>query len=1133
MPHNPRIPAAGLEGSPGLRAIDQALGAGDLEAVKNALFSLDDHERRLLEAQMGKDALDRALRSARSRRRGPGLGRVVVLPGLMGTQLESVDPRGDADRIWVNFFRMIQGRLDELKLDLDGRPLPPPHTVRPGGLYKKVYLPLLLALDERWQVRPFGYDWRIDIDLSAAALAADVQAWAGGEPAHLVVHSMGGLVARRFLQLFPDVWASMNDPEGRGRGGRLVMLGTPNRGSFAIPGALSGKEDLVKKLGVIDFTRGTSGLLPILNTFLGSYQTMPSPLVDLGDDHVKLFEARHWGPLPVFPRLLEGGRRFQEALHPVLSRDRLIYVAGFDQKTPSRVRIAAPGVFEYQDTMDGDGRVTHELGLLPDVRTFFVAEKHGDLVKNDTVLAAVHDLLSTGDTSLLAGTLSRERAVRRAERGRFEPYPAKPVPPELRLLSERMRPAARSSRVTPEQEEAAARAEALVFDEAPAEARAPGRRAARTLRPVTPPRLSVEVVWGDIVKVAADVVAVGHYHGVPPTNALGAIDRALSKPGRRFLLDDHVRRGLVAGELGAVTFFPWGRKTIAIAGMGHPGTFGEGALRTLSRNLTFAVANLPKARAVATVLIGSGDGGLGLTACLEGMFRGLADALEAGTSARQVRTLRIVEWRRRRANEIHAALVEVKKAVASRIDIALPRRARVGPGGGIGKEEAVSMLVEAAARAAGQGRTTPDNRSLGLLLRGQKGLVPQVTRTLRDIGGDGASNAPVDVRLVAAGAPPDARRIPTRLTFVGETRPIRVAAITNSATVAERPISIDASLVDDLVVRMNDPEAEAVGALSDLLRRLLVPHDFVTLLDASASCVFEVDRYMARVHWEMLAADDSASEPLSVRVPFARQLRTAYSPPPTPAAPLRETLTALVIGDPGDPDKGDSLPGARREALRVVDYLAKRGVRVVARLGAPDANGHGPIAGIPAADRLECLGLLMRGGFDLLHYAGHGDFDPARPDRVGWVFKGGLLTARELERLSTPPRLVVANACLSAKTSVKADDAKLTPSLADEFLRRGVRDYVGTAWEVNDQGAVLFAETLYGCLLPGADAGPSRSVGEALLAARQALFCARDRYGSLWAAYQHYGDPQTRLRGDAIAAVDEQGPKRKRARPRR
>ena len=129
-------------------------------------------------------------------------------------------------------------------------PLPPPHTVRTASIWP-VYAHLLLELQTRWQTRPFPFDWRLDIDQSASALADLVRGWGGGEPVHLLAHSMGGLVARRFIQLHPDVWRSMQDPAGQGRGGRLVMLGTPNRGSFAIVLALSGEEKIVKTLGKI------------------------------------------------------------------------------------------------------------------------------------------------------------------------------------------------------------------------------------------------------------------------------------------------------------------------------------------------------------------------------------------------------------------------------------------------------------------------------------------------------------------------------------------------------------------------------------------------------------------------------------------------------------------------------------------------------------------------------------------------------------------------------------------------------------------------------------------------------------------------------------------------------------------
>jgi len=66
---------------------------------------------------------------------------------------------------------------------------------------------------------------------------------------------------------------------------------------------------------------------------------------------------------------------------------------------------------------------------------------------------------------------------------------------------------------------------------------------------------------------------------------------------------------------------------------------------------------------------------------------------------------------------------------------------------------------------------------------------------------------------------------------------------------------------------------------------------------------------------------------------------------------------------------------------------------------------------------------------------------------------------------------------------------------------------VGTAWEVNDEGAILFAETFYDSVLPAPDR-PVTDVtyGQAMLKARQTLAEA-GTYESLWAAYQHYGDP--------------------------
>jgi len=127
------------------------------------------------------------------------------------------------------------------------------------------------------------------------------------------------------------------------------------------------------------------------------------------------------------------------------------------------------------------------------------------------------------------------------------------------------------------------------------------------------------------------------------------------------------------------------------------------------------------------------------------------------------------------------------------------------------------------------------------------------------------------------------------------------------------------------------------------------------------------------------------------------------------------------------------------------------------------------------------------------------------------------------------PQLVLANACVSARTAPvprkrrvergTARDYALTPGLADEFFKLGVRAYVGTAWSILDGAGQSFAERFYKALLlrdpaaktPGLREGLSGSIGDAMLRARKGLWDDRGLYGLDWAAYQHYGDPTLRI----------------------
>jgi hypothetical protein len=560
------------------------------------------------------------------------------------------------------------------------------------------------------------------------------------------------------------------------------------------------------------------------------------------------------------------------------------------------------------------------------------------------------------------------------------------------------------------------------------------------------------------------------------------------------------------------------------------------------RELLYAVGALPGVRTVCTVLIGSGKGSLAVREAVGGLVQGIGEAvaeLGEGTVLNVPRTLRIVERDLHRACEIVDALerevAAPQEALSGRLRLVAKQDLVAGPGGSVSVEGGIALFVDAALDAARKPGSSVQGQAFTTLLKGiprtdnVRRLVKEgFERELREIeqepDGTSGRRSPKLPRFRVE-RPPRATNgaIPVRISYWEEDQLVRVAAIHQAATVPERVLRVDRTLIDDLVERMTEPPVDQVNRLCELLSRLLVPHDFRSILE-TGPFVFEVDQSMARVHWEFLAGQmraGAAFEKVALSTPLARQLRTTYSPAPAPPQRPRSDLRALVVGDPGDPALGHDLPGARSEALAIYRLLERKGVEVTARIGAPSVPRVGPLEGIEPADRLDVLALLLEGGFDIVHYAGHGDFDPKRPDRAGWLFARGFLTPGELERVEHVPAIVVANACLTARTSqVTAGgpdeidsrrEAALLPSLADEFFRLGVRNYIGTAWEVSDVGAALFAECFYDALLPDED-GKSAPFGKAVLKARKALASREATYGPLWAAYQHYGDPTSEAR---------------------
>ena len=135
--------------------------------------------------------------------------------------------------------------------------------------------------------------------------------------------------------------------------------------------------------------------------------------------------------------------------------------------------------------------------------------------------------------------------------------------------------------------------------------------------------------------------------------------------------------------------------------------------------------------------------------------------------------------------------------------------------------------------------------------------------------------------------------------------------------------------------------------------------------------------------------------------------------------------------------------------------------------------------------------------------------------RAGWVFdQDCFLSAQEIFRVRQVPRLVFANACFSAVTTHCNEQRGQLVGLAQAFFARGIPNYIGTGWKVDDACAAgmcaagSIPESWAFGVRPTARTSSARRPrppsASRLLEARRAVFELK-KESSSWGAYQHYG----------------------------
>ncbi len=362
------------------------LAPDQLEAL---LASGQQHE--MLAELFGADACRELARLAHaaqaSRRRHPRhRPRAWLLPGIMGTKL-GFARRGaqPPDAVWLDPPDLIAGRALELRHR-------PRDRVRPLGVIDQGYLMLRLRLVAAgYDVEYFAYDWRLGIARLGAAFATRLRA--DRRPAVIVAHSLGGLVARAAMRRarLPPV-------------SRIVMLGTPNFGSYAAVQAMRGSYAVVRRIAMLDRRHDADTLTrTVFSTFTSLYDLLPYGLAAVGLDY---HDRANWpvhGPGPD-PARLAAAADLSRLLLP--GDARFAAIAGIGAPT---VTAALPGrrEFTYTYRRDGDGTVPLASAQLPGASLHFAPVVHGLLPRDPLVAEAVLDLLREGDTSRLASLRPR------------------------------------------------------------------------------------------------------------------------------------------------------------------------------------------------------------------------------------------------------------------------------------------------------------------------------------------------------------------------------------------------------------------------------------------------------------------------------------------------------------------------------------------------------------------------------------------------------------------------------------------------------------------------------------------------------------------------------------------------------
>ncbi len=1007
---------------------------------------------------------------------------VFVLPDFMGSQLNI----GESN-VWLCHSELLTGGISRLAVEADG--------VEPVDLVGAGYGELCDHLRQSHVVVQFAFDWRKSIVDAADRLASEVEKKLEQtkQPVRFIAHGMGGLVVRAMIASRGDLW----DTTCQRDGARLVMLGTPNRGSFDIVEHLLGTSPTIRQLALLDLENDIESIAEIVAQFPGMLELLPDQAEyfarPLWDEYRRQYEG---SAVPKKARLTAARKTRENIASHVSSviphADRVHYVAGASPRTVTGVEIV-DGRVVLSVTPDGDGRVTYESGRMPGVPMWYVEASHGDLASHPPSFRALTELLENGSTGRLS-TVPPSTATRGA-------------PVVLRALPEPV----------------------LYPTESSLAGGILGKQPRRSYLPEGRPAFRVKVVHGDL-QYARYPIVVGHYEGDTIVGAEAQVDKLLDGA-----LSQRYSLGLYPGALGSTVVILRKPSVVqealhissgaVVMGLGKWGELSAGQLADLLRRAALQYVlqrcdsigpstangeNAPKVGLSVLLVGGASTTNITVGDSVGAILRAIAQAnreLAGGNcGAMTIQELEIIELYADRATEAAHAVNQLAPLIGNDLETDI---------------EAVPLLLDPGRAGRKRLRLSSERAAWR---RWEVSVVPQPRRPTR-------SSLPEPLleflkRAVVDHGNADAELLKaiTELAF-GRTaepdahREIRFLTLSERARAEATSQHRQPELVERLI-KTAISQTRFYREESRVLFELMVPNELKSSLVQVDNLVLVVDEETAAYPWELMSAGD---KPLCVAKGLVRQLQTSNY---RPQIGTRAGTAAFVAGDPKVGAPFRQLPGAEAEAKAVYEILRK-GFEVEQPLSKPSA--------------LELLAGLYEKPYRIVHLAGHGDYKRATTAddkaRSGLVLDNGVfLTAVEVGQMQQVPELVFLNACHIGQTGPEdttgtsvapsaqtVEFNRLAASVSRELIEMGVRAVVAAGWAVRDDAARDFAETFYSSMLA------NETFGRALKAAREHTY-GKFPQTNTWGAYQAYGDPDYRLdpnatrdsgTGDGLVAVDE------------